>query len=103
MSDVNPADALHDNLVALTSTWAVTGHQTMSRRQRRRRQRSEYPDPLATPRPWYFRYGYHIGVWSGAALGVIWYLAFRDMVGLVIGVVLGQAAGITLGRMGRNR
>lgn len=76
-------------------------------RQQRRRERRRHIEPRNEPvlvdeRPWYYRYGYHLGVWSGAALGVIWYAAIRDLVGLVIGIVAGQLLGIILSRMGRQ-
>ncbi len=74
-------------------------------RQKRRRERRSYietsHEPLGDLRPWYFRYGYHLGVWSGAALGVIWFAIFQELIGLVIGVVSGQVVGITLSRLGR--
>ncbi len=80
--------------------------QLMSRQRRRRERRRHIAtrnEPvLVDERPWYFRYGYHVGVWSGAALGVIWYAIFRDLVGLIIGIVVGQVAGIVLNRMGRQ-
>lgn len=86
---------------------SISGPQEMSRQQRRRERRRHIEtrdDPqTADNRPWYYRYGYHVGVWSGAALGVIWYAIFRDMLGLVIGIVVGQLAGITLSRLGRRK
>lgn len=57
---------------------------------------------MVDERPWYYRYGYHLGVWSGAALGVVWFAIFQDLIGLIIGIVAGQIAGITLSRLGRR-
>lgn len=77
----------------------------MPRQQRRRERRRhiETRDETLTgdPRPWYFRYGYHLGVWSGAALGVIWYAIFQSLTGLIIGIIAGQVVGIILSRLGR--
>lgn len=77
-------------------------------RQRRRRERRREIEPRNEPvltdeRPWYFRYGYHVGVWSGAALGVIWFAINESFLGLLIGIVLGQVAGIFLSRQGRGQ
>lgn len=77
-------------------------------RQRRRKDRKSGARPRTAPvlideRPWYFRYGYHLGVWSGAALGVTWYVVSGSLLGLIIGIVLGQVAGILLSRQGRSR
>lgn len=78
----------------------------MSRQQRRRdgRQGKRTPDPLlkTDAQPWYYRHGYHVGVWTGGALGVIWFAVFQDLIGLIAGIVLGQVAGILLGRRGRR-
>lgn len=78
----------------------------MSRQQRRRQRRqhieSRNEPVMVDERPWYYRYGYHLGVWSGAALGVVWFAIFQDLIGLIIGIVAGQIAGITLSRLGRR-
>ena len=83
----------------------------MSRQRRRRESRqatkrdaSVRSEPvLVDQRPWYFRYGYHVGVWSGAIFGVAWYAVFEDLIGLIIGIVAGQVVGILLSRQGRSR
>lgn len=75
----------------------------MKRRPRSTNEPVEYSGPDAAIRPWYYRYGYHVGVWSGAAVGLIWYAIFQDLIGLVVGVVLGKIAGMILGRMGRTQ
>ncbi len=78
----------------------------MSRQQRRRERRSDasprHAPIIVDERPWYFRYGYHVGVWTGAAFGVIWFALNQDIVGLIIGIVLGQVAGVVLSRQGRQ-
>ncbi len=76
-------------------------------RQRRKRERRTYIESRNEPilvdqRPFYFRYGYHVGVWSGAALGVISFAIFQDFIGLVIGIVAGQVVGVVLSRQGRQ-
>ena len=78
----------------------------MSRQRRRRDRRQPTEDSGNSPvvvdeRPWYFRYGYHVGVWSGAAIGVIWFAVSGSVLGLIVGIVLGQVAGILLSRQGR--
>ena len=71
------------------------------RNQDPRRTSSQRTKPvLVDERPWYFRYGYHVGVWSGSALGVVWFAIFQDLIGLIIGIVAGQVAGIILARQG---
>ncbi len=86
----------------------------MSRQQRRKERRrraanqqtasqrstSRNEPIIVDQRPWYFRYGYHVGVWSGAALGVAWYAIFRDFIGLIVGIIGGQIAGVLLSRQG---
>ena len=85
----------------------------MSRQQRRKEERearrrgaSRYDraSGLPTgPRPWYYRYGYQVGIWGGAGLGVLLFFAFGgSFIGLIIGVVLGQVVGIWLSRRGRR-
>ena len=74
----------------------------MSRQQRRKarrvRETSRNEPVIADQRPWYFRYGYHVGAWGGAAFGVGWYALFEDLIGLMIGVVVGPIIGIILER-----
>jgi hypothetical protein len=67
---------------------------------RRRRNRSGGSEQRTL---WYYRDGYHLGVWSGAAFGVAWYAAFQELLGLIVGVVAGQVVGILLARRGRKR
>lgn len=83
--------------------------QTRQRRRRENRQAAKQEttarnEPvLVDQRPWYFRYGYHVGVWTGAAFGVAWYALLQDLTGLIIGIVAGQVVGVLLGRQGRSR
>lgn len=80
---------------------------SMSRQQRRRDRRRHIEtrnEPvMVDQRPWYFRHGYHVGVWSGASLGVIWFAIFQDFIGLIIGIILGQLVGIFLSRQARDQ
>lgn len=83
----------------------------MSRQQRRRQERDQRKrgDSESSPafsretqRPWYYRYGYHLGVWSGVILAAGWYAVFRDaVIALAIGIIVGQIAGLFLSRRGR--
>lgn len=57
---------------------------------------------MVDQRPWYFRFGYQLGVWGGALFIVLWYVFFEDLIGLPIGIVLGQVVGIFLSRQGRS-
>ena len=53
--------------------------------------------------PWYYRYGYHLGVWGGAMFGVAWYGVFQELIGLIVGIIAGQVVGVFLSRRGRKR
>ncbi len=81
-------------------------HTQMSRKQRRKerssRETARNEPVIVDQRPWYFRYGYHVGAWGGAAFGVGWYAIFEDWIGLIIGVIVGPMIGILLGRQRRH-
>ena len=81
----------------------------MNRQQRRRDRRRRGDDDAQASgqavrvRPWYIRFGYHVGVWGGAAAGVISFAITGSLVPLIIALVAGQVVGILLARIGRGR
>ena len=74
------------------------------RREARKKQAAGQSEPKGVDRgarPWYYRHGYHISVWSAAALAVVLFWYAESLLAAIVVLVLGQVAGIVLSRMGR--